>query len=144
MGVAEQVCYHELLLCFEAAAISDQMEQELSEPPPGFTMSRRILQHHENPHLRAMRQEDDQMIDEGGSKQKDGRLLDFHQLSDWRRDNEFIQTRYRPELRSHQKCFHTILGLHNQTGIIWSHMLGCMVFIGLGFAFFLNDTFPSR
>ena len=23
-------------------------------------------------------------------------------------------------------------------------MLGCMVFIGLGFAFFLNDTFPSR
>jgi len=94
--------------------------------------------------LRVMRQEDDQMIGEGGSEQKDRRLLDFHQISDWRQDNEFIQTRYRPELRSHQKCFRTILGLHNQTGNIWSHMLGCMVFIGLGFAFFLNDTFPSR
>merc|ERR1712083_1073786 len=102
---------------------------------------RRRGQQMENSDLTVMGLEDHGMIGESGRDEKDKRLLDFCHLSDWRRDNEFIQTKYRPELRSHRKCFRTILGIHNETGNIWSHMLGCMVFVGLAAAFFSGDTF---
>jgi len=79
-----------------------------------------------------------------GEVDRDRRLLEFHQLAEWRRDNEFIQSRYRPELRSHRKCFRSILTVHNETGNIWSHMLGCFIFLGLALVFFVDHTSSSR
>merc|ERR1712156_379474 len=79
-----------------------------------------------------------------GEVDRDRRLLEFHQLAEWRRDNEFIQSRYRPELRSHRKCIRSILTVHNETGNIWSHLLGCFIFLGLALFFFVDHTLPSR
>ena len=55
------------------------------------------------------------------------RLLDFCHLSDWRRDNEFIQTKYRPELR-----FFFIFSDHSQWG--WKQ----------GFKYYKWQTFDSH
>jgi len=56
--------------------------------------------------------------------------ITYKQLPDWMKDNEFILTHYRPELRSYKECFRSIFGLHSETGNIWSHLLGCIFFIG--------------
>jgi len=55
-------------------------------------------------------------------------------------DNEHIFAHYRPELRSYSECFRSIMGLHTETGNIWSHLLGVIVFLGLIVRFFNLPT----
>jgi len=62
--------------------------------------------------------------------------VSFHELPAWLKNNEFILGHYRPVLRSYKECFRSILGLHTETGNIWSHLLGCLAFIALTLHFY--------
>lgn len=45
-------------------------------------------------------------------------------------DNDFLQRGHRPPLPSFRACFKSIFRIHTETGNIWTHMLGCVAFIG--------------
>lgn len=57
-------------------------------------------------------------------------------LPTWLQDNEYLRSGHRPPLPSFASCFQSIFKLHTETGNIWTHLYGCLAFIGLG-AWFL-------
>uniref|UniRef100_A0A0N5C8Z7 Adiponectin receptor protein n=1 Tax=Strongyloides papillosus TaxID=174720 RepID=A0A0N5C8Z7_STREA len=65
------------------------------------------------------------------------KTIDYDSLPKWYKDNEFLRTGYRPPLYSYTECFKSIFSLHTETGNIWSHLFGCVLFI----VFFLFDHF---
>lgn len=73
-------------------------------------------------------------------KRKHWQHITYRELPSWLKDNEFLLTHHRPELRSYLECFRSILGLHTETGNIWSHLLGGIVFIGFTIHFFNLPT----
>ncbi|VDN04706.1 unnamed protein product [Thelazia callipaeda] len=68
------------------------------------------------------------------------KVTNFELLPEWLQDNEYLRTGHRPPLPSFGSCFKSIFSLHTETGNIWTHMYGCMAFIGAA-AWFL--TRPS-
>jgi adiponectin receptor len=56
------------------------------------------------------------------------RLLDWSQLEQWMKDNEYILTGYRRQSNSYLRSIKSILALHNETGNIWSHLIGALLF----------------
>eukprot|EP00047_Mylnosiga_fluctuans_P005711 m.242244 g.242244 ORF g.242244 m.242244 type:complete len:519 (-) comp13992_c0_seq1:222-1778(-) len=58
-------------------------------------------------------------------------LRSFHVLPDWMRDNEHVLTGYRPELVSFRRCFNSLFYVHNETGNIYSHLIGALLFVVL-------------
>jgi len=58
----------------------------------------------------------------------DWNVTHFKMLPEWLQDNDFVCSGYRPPLPSCKECFKSIFRVHNETGNIWSHMLGCIVF----------------
>lgn len=69
-------------------------------------------------------------------KPKHWQHISFRDLPHWMQDNEFLKNNHRPELRSFGECFRSILGLHTETGNIWSHLLGCLFFLLIALRFF--------
>lgn len=50
------------------------------------------------------------------------------------RDNDYLRSAYRPPHKSLRYCFHTaFFQLNNDTINVWSHALGCVVFLFLAF-----------
>ena len=64
-------------------------------------------------------------------------ICHFSALPRWLQDNDFIWQGYRPPLPSFWDCIKSIFSIHTETGNIWTHMLGCIAFLGVG-AFFLS------
>ncbi|CAG0923847.1 unnamed protein product, partial [Notodromas monacha] len=64
----------------------------------------------------------------------------FSHLPAWMQDNEFLHRWHRPPLPSFSACFKSIFRVHTETGNIWTHLLGCLAFIGVA-TYFL--TRPS-
>ncbi|KAF2882818.1 hypothetical protein ILUMI_23330 [Ignelater luminosus] len=60
----------------------------------------------------------------------------FSKLPDWLQDNDFLTHGHRPPLPSFRACFRSIFRLHTETANIWTHLLGCVAFIGIA-AYFL-------
>ncbi|KAJ1991878.1 inc metabolism membrane protein [Dimargaris cristalligena] len=58
------------------------------------------------------------------------RLLKFEELPIEWQENEFITSGYR-FLRSNSQCLGSIFQFHNETGNIWTHLLGLMFFVVL-------------
>lgn len=58
-------------------------------------------------------------------------LVAFNDLPNWLRDNFYILTGYRPELSSYTACTKSIFYLHNESGNIWTHLGGAILFIAL-------------
>lgn len=54
----------------------------------------------------------------------------FSKLPDWLQDNDFLTHGHRPPLPSFRACFRSIFRLHTETANIWTHLLGCVAFIG--------------
>jgi len=59
----------------------------------------------------------------------DGRLLLYSELPEWMKDNEFITALHRPEFQSCYTCLKSIFHIHAETGNIWTHLLGAIVFL---------------
>ncbi|GAV06055.1 hypothetical protein RvY_16094 [Ramazzottius varieornatus] len=61
----------------------------------------------------------------------------FSHLPDWLKDNDFLHTGHRPQIESFAECFRSIFSIHTETGNIWTHLIGCVFFIGATVYFFL-------
>jgi adiponectin receptor len=46
-------------------------------------------------------------------------------------DNPYLRSGYRPELLTFHRCFHSLFYLHNETGNIYTHMIGALFFVCL-------------
>ncbi|KAK9888306.1 hypothetical protein WA026_000567 [Henosepilachna vigintioctopunctata] len=55
----------------------------------------------------------------------------FQNLPNWLQDNDYLLFGHRPPLPSFDACFKSIFRLHTETINIWTHLLGCMIFIGI-------------
>ncbi|XP_055848557.1 adiponectin receptor protein isoform X2 [Episyrphus balteatus] len=59
----------------------------------------------------------------------------YKHLPKWLQDNDFLHRGHRPPLPSFRACFKSIFRLHTETGNIWTHLLGCVAFIGVAVYF---------
>jgi len=51
------------------------------------------------------------------------------ELPDWLRDNEYLSHGHRPQLPSFKQCFSSMFRLHTETGNIWTHLIGFVLFV---------------
>ncbi|PRD26698.1 UNVERIFIED_CONTAM: AdipoR [Trichonephila clavipes] len=65
------------------------------------------------------------------------KVCHFSHLPKWLQDNDFLHKGHRPPLRSFSACFRSIFRIHTETGNIWTHLLGCLLFVGIA-AYFLS------
>ncbi|KAF2019241.1 mPR-like GPCR protein [Aaosphaeria arxii CBS 175.79] len=69
-------------------------------------------------------------------------LFEFHEVEAWQRDNEFLRGKYRTVSGSYIESLKSIFYLHNQTGNIYSHLIGAV--ISLVYAFYVGGTILNR
>lgn len=59
------------------------------------------------------------------------KIIPFHALPEWLRDNEYIRGSYRPPMSSFRGCFKSMFRMHNETWNIWTHFGGFLFFVAL-------------
>ncbi|XKL65198.1 hypothetical protein PGB90_005284 [Kerria lacca] len=64
----------------------------------------------------------------------------FHALPQWLQDNDFLHTGHRPPLNSFWACFQSIFRVHTETVNIWTHLLGCIGFMGIAVYFLTRPS----
>jgi len=69
-------------------------------------------------------------------------LFTFHQVEAWQRDNEYVCGRYRSISGSYMESLRSLFYLHNQTGNIYTHLIGAVVFFA--YAFYVFDLINTR
>ena len=57
----------------------------------------------------------------------------IQQAKEWQRNNNYIQTGYRIGYNSTRLAFKSLFQLHNETGNVWTHLLGAIFFVVIGF-----------
>ncbi|XP_051957609.1 adiponectin receptor protein 1-like isoform X2 [Xyrauchen texanus] len=60
------------------------------------------------------------------------RVIPFHVLPEWLKDNDYLLHGHRPPMPSFRACFRSIFRIHTETGNIWTHLLGLILFLCLG------------
>ncbi|KAL2103219.1 hypothetical protein ACEWY4_000087 [Coilia grayii] len=60
------------------------------------------------------------------------RVIPYHLLPDWLKDNDYLLHGHRPPMPSFRACFRSIFRIHTETGNIWTHLLGLILFLCLG------------
>ncbi|XP_073675008.1 adiponectin receptor protein 1b isoform X1 [Garra rufa] len=60
------------------------------------------------------------------------RVIPYHLLPDWLKDNDYLLQGHRPPMPSFRACFGSIFRIHTETGNIWTHLLGLILFLCLG------------
>lgn len=63
-----------------------------------------------------------------GVRHSSRNLLTFQTIPTYLKDNEFIVTGYRPHM-PFTESFKSLFRLHNETGNIWTHLLGFLLFV---------------
>ncbi|KAH8383561.1 hypothetical protein KR009_009314 [Drosophila setifemur] len=63
------------------------------------------------------------------------KVCHYKNLPKWLQDNDFLHRGHRPPLPSFRACFKSIFRVHTETGNIWTHLLGCIAFIGVALYF---------
>jgi len=56
-------------------------------------------------------------------------LLSYSEIPEWMKDNDCLKKGYRPPLGDTLSCLKSIFSFHTETMNIWTHLLGCSVFI---------------
>ena len=58
-------------------------------------------------------------------------LVNYNDLPEWYKSNEHIKTGYRPinTINTVNDVIKSVFSIHNETFNIWSHFLGCIIFI---------------
>ena len=82
------------------------------------------------------------MVSKGSSSPVKGSLLEWAQLDQWMKDNEYILTGYRRASYSYSRSIKSIFALHNETANIWSHLIGAFLF-GLSLFHFYHSVWPQ-
>lgn len=72
------------------------------------------------------------------------KLLHYRDLPEWLQDNDCLLTGHRPHLPSYHLCFRSVFKIHSETGNIWTHLIGAIIFLGLAFElyFFSGSDLP--
>jgi adiponectin receptor len=65
-------------------------------------------------------------------------------LPAWLRDNDFLVHGHRPQLHTFAECFRSIFRIHTETGNIWTHLIGFVVFVVLAACFFVYPWIEIR
>ncbi|ORX70453.1 HlyIII-domain-containing protein [Linderina pennispora] len=65
----------------------------------------------------------------GPRSRQSPKTIGWDDLPAWLRDNEYIRTGYRKPTGSHAKCVESLCHVHNETGNIFTHMLGALLFV---------------
>lgn len=65
------------------------------------------------------------------------KVCHYRHLPRWLQDNNFLHRNHRPPLPSFRVCFKSVFRIHTETGNIWTHLLGCVAFIGVA-CYFLS------
>jgi hypothetical protein len=60
----------------------------------------------------------------------------YHELPTWQQDNPSIHTGYRPASNSYAKSLQSLSYLHNESVNIYTHLLGCLLFLLLSISIF--------
>ncbi|KAM4759874.1 adiponectin receptor protein 1 isoform X2 [Corvus cornix cornix] len=60
------------------------------------------------------------------------RVIPYDVLPDWLKDNDYLLHGHRPPMPSFRACFRSIFRIHTETGNIWTHLLGFVLFLCLG------------
>lgn len=55
-------------------------------------------------------------------------VVHHHSLPDWLKDNDFLLRGHRPPTNSFLACFKSIFRIHTETGNIWTHLLGKLIY----------------
>lgn len=58
--------------------------------------------------------------------------------------DDFLHKGHRPPLPSFSACFKSIFRIHTETGNIWTHLLGCVMFIGVAIYFLTRPSFEIQ
>lgn len=66
-------------------------------------------------------------------------LLNWDDLPEWRRDNAHILGGYRPTSHSYAASLGSVLGIHNESVNIWTHLAGALVAALLGVALYVEE-----
>ncbi|KAF7854174.1 hypothetical protein EAF04_010471 [Stromatinia cepivora] len=69
-------------------------------------------------------------------------VMRWDEVAEWRKDNEYILTGYRPETKSSLRSIRSIFNLHNETINIYSHLFGALLFSLL--PIYINHTLIPR
>ncbi|ORZ06711.1 pPR-type GPCR protein [Absidia repens] len=77
------------------------------------------------------------------NKDTDKKILRWDELPPWMQDNHYITDNYRRPTGSYIDCVKTIFYLHNEYVNIWSHLLGFLLFVGLGIHFVWLQPFSD-
>ncbi|XP_054984283.1 adiponectin receptor protein 1-like [Sorex araneus] len=59
-------------------------------------------------------------------------VISYDMLPDWLKDNDYLLHGHRPPLPSFWACFKSIFRIHTETGNIWTHLFGFVLFLFLG------------
>lgn len=62
--------------------------------------------------------------------------VNYDQLPQYMKDNDFIRTSYRPLMNSYLLAFSSVFRLHNETVNIWSHIIASLIYS----AIFIRST----
>lgn len=55
----------------------------------------------------------------------------FKSLPEWMQDNDYLLHGHRPQINCWKTCLKSVFRLHTETGNIWTHGLGFMIFVAL-------------
>ncbi|CAK7205567.1 hypothetical protein SEUCBS139899_008344 [Sporothrix eucalyptigena] len=66
-------------------------------------------------------------------------LLNWDDLPEWRRDNHYVLSGYRPTSHSYVASFGSVLGIHNESVNIWTHLGGAVAAALLGVTLYVDE-----
>ena len=69
----------------------------------------------------------------------DWKPVTFKQLPDWMQDNDYIHSWYRPPLPSVPVCLASVFRIHNETGNIWTHLIGAVGMLAAAMHYYLSQ-----
>ena len=69
--------------------------------------------------------------------------VNIEDLPDWLKCNIYVTTGHRPPMNSVKECFKSMFRIHSQTGNIWTHFIGFLVFIIITILFYAEPSFQE-
>ena len=72
------------------------------------------------------------------------KIIPFDSLPHWLKDNEFLQSNYRPPMYSIKGCMKSMFRLHTETWNIWTHLVGFVFFTFLTFGVYIFRDYITQ
>ena len=67
--------------------------------------------------------------------------IGFDAVPEWLKDNQYLKQGYRPSTNSFRDCLKSVFRWHNETGNIWTHLIGFALLVALAVFSFTQSSF---